>query len=110
MGVKTIFGENLKQRRKEKHLSQEQLSEKVNISVKHLSSIERGLNFVSAELLDNLSKSLEIPIHQLFLQKVNTLPSGDSIFDVLVKNIDRTVEKNLIMAIEKIKSEIRQSL
>ena len=106
MAVKTIFGENLKQYRKEKHLSQEQLSEKVNITVKHLSSIERGLNFVSAELLDNLSKSLEVPISQFFSQKANTGPSNDSLLD----NIDGTVEKYLIKAIENIKTEIRETI
>jgi transcriptional regulator with XRE-family HTH domain len=42
MNVKAIFGANLKIYRKEKKLSQEQLSEKVDITVKHLSEIERG--------------------------------------------------------------------
>jgi transcriptional regulator with XRE-family HTH domain len=51
MDIKVIFGENLKFYRKTKHLSQEQLSEKVDISVKHLSSIERGSNFISSDLL-----------------------------------------------------------
>ena len=104
MEVKIIFGENLKQFRKEKNLSQEQLSEKVDISVKHLSSIERGLTFVSAELLENLSVSLEVPIHQLFLKKPKTLPQNDP----LLETIDRTVEKYLIDAIENIKTGIRQ--
>lgn len=108
MEVKTIFGENLKQCRKEKRLSQEQLSEKVNISVKHLSSIERGLTFVSAELLENLAYSLGVPIHQLFLKKANTVSLNDSLLKNLEK-IDRTVENHLIKAIENIKAEIRQS-
>jgi transcriptional regulator with XRE-family HTH domain len=47
--------------RKEKRLSQEQRSEKVAISHNHLSTIERGMTFVSAELLERLSESLEIP-------------------------------------------------
>ena len=104
MEIKTILGENLKRYRKEKHLSQEQLSEKINISVKHLSSIERGLTFVSAELLENLSKILEVPIYLFFLKESEIVPN-----DLLLEKIDRTVEKYLIKSIENIKTEIRQT-
>jgi len=51
MNVKAIFGANLKAYRKEKKLSQEQLSEKVDITAKHLSEIERGIVFASASSL-----------------------------------------------------------
>jgi len=57
MGVKSVFGANLKLYSKAKRLSQKQLSEKANISVKHLSYIERGMNFVSADLLENVSST-----------------------------------------------------
>ena len=67
MNVKSYFGENLKRYRKEKQLSQEQLSEKVDISVKHLSAIERGLTFVSAKLLEKLSESLKTPVFLFFI-------------------------------------------
>ena len=68
MEIKTLFGLNLKRFRKEKHLSQEQLSEKVDISVKHLSKIERGLTFVSADLLDKLSFNIGVSLPVYFVQ------------------------------------------
>jgi transcriptional regulator with XRE-family HTH domain len=101
--VKTIFGENLKFYRKAKHLSQEQLSEKVDISVKHLSSIERGLTFVSADLLGKLACSVEVPLFYFFVNKREIFYN-----EVMLNTIDKVVENRLINAIEEIKSDIRQ--
>jgi transcriptional regulator with XRE-family HTH domain len=94
---------NLLQTRKGKKLSQEQLSEKADISVKHLSAIERGLTFVSAELLEKLSKSLEIPIFCFFTHDTEIF-----CHDFMFNTIDRIIEKHLIKAIEAIKLDIRQ--
>ena len=54
MSVKNIFGENLKQFRKSNKITQEELSEKLSITQTHLSRIENGKSFVTAELLDLL--------------------------------------------------------
>jgi transcriptional regulator with XRE-family HTH domain len=102
MDVKPLFGENLKRRRREKKLSQEQLAEKTGISVKHLSAIERGLTFVSAELLEKLSQALETPLFFFFAQ--DTAVFYD---DSLLNAMDRIIEKHLIRAIEAIKLDIR---
>jgi transcriptional regulator with XRE-family HTH domain len=104
MNIKAIFGENLKKHRKKMHLSQEQLSEKLHISVKHLSAIERGLTFVSAELLEKLSKYLNTPTH-CFFRKETEVSNNAALFD----SIDRKIEKHLIKAIEEIKRDIRQN-
>jgi transcriptional regulator with XRE-family HTH domain len=103
MSVKASFGENLKRYRREKQLSQEQLSEQAAISVKHLSAIERGLTFVSAELLEKLSKALEIPIF-LFFTKDTEIFYNDS----MLNTMDRIIEKHLIKTIEDIKLDFRQ--
>ena len=95
MEAKALFGLNLKRFRKEKRLSQEQLSEKVDISVKHLSKIERGLTFVSADLLDKLSLNLEVSIARLFCT------DNENIYDDnIYKKFDRITEKHLIRAME----------
>ncbi|MDR2792984.1 MAG: helix-turn-helix domain-containing protein [Treponema sp.] len=104
MNIKSSFGENLKFYRKEKHLSQEELSEKVDISVKHLSAIERGLTFVSAELLEKLTVSLEIPVFCLFVKQHETAYS-----DAMLSMIEGIIEKHLMEIIETIKADIRQN-
>jgi len=103
MDIKTSFGLKLKHYRKKQHLSQEQLSEKVDISVIHLSKIERGLTFVSADLLEKLSGNLKIPVASLFCK------DNEIIYDDNVLNkFDRITEKHLIKAMEGIKGDIRQ--
>jgi transcriptional regulator with XRE-family HTH domain len=66
MDIKTSFGEKLKFYRTKRRLSQEVLSEKIGVTVKHLSAVERGVNFVSADLLEKLSNFFEIPIASFF--------------------------------------------
>jgi transcriptional regulator with XRE-family HTH domain len=104
MSVKSSFGGNLKFYRKGKYLSQEQLSEKVDISVKHLSAIERGLTFVSAELLEKLSMVLEVPVFYFFVKDKEIFYN-----DTMLNTIDRAIEKHLIKAIEELKFDIRQN-
>jgi len=103
MEVKIVFGLNLKRYRKEERLSQEELSEKVDISVKHLSKIERGLTFVSADLLEKLSDNLGVSVAQLFCKE------NENIYDDnVLRKFDRITEKHLIRAMEGIKGDIRQ--
>jgi len=104
MDIKAFFGENLKFYRKAKHLSQEQLSEKVGISVKHLSAIERGLNFVSADLLEKLAASVEVPVFYFFANEKDVIYSNK-----MLNTIDRIIENQLTKSIETIKSDIRQN-
>jgi transcriptional regulator with XRE-family HTH domain len=78
----------LKHYRKKKSFSQEQLSEKVDISVMHLSKIERGLTFVSAELLEKLSANLDVSVARLFCTENEKVYDDDVLkkFDFIVKS------------------------
>ncbi|GHV76047.1 hypothetical protein AGMMS49942_08680 [Spirochaetia bacterium] len=98
------FGENLKFFCKDKRLSQEELSEKVDISVKHLSAIERGLNFVSADLFEQLSISLEIPVFFFFVNDRDIIHNNR-----LLGTIDGIIEKHPIKTIEDIKADIHNN-
>jgi len=93
----------LKLYREKLQLSQEQLSEKVDISVMHLSKIERGLTFVSADLLEKLSDNLEITAAHLFCKPNEKIYNND-----ILNKFDRITEKHLIKAMEGIKSDIRR--
>jgi transcriptional regulator with XRE-family HTH domain len=94
MNVKAIFGANLKIYRKEKKLSQEQLSEKVDITVKHLSEIERGIVFASAGLLEKLAENLNVPIFAFFLT-VNTVYYDNIMLDRIEKTIIQNIEHTM---------------
>jgi transcriptional regulator with XRE-family HTH domain len=100
MDIKKYFGQNLKHYRKKLRFSQELLSEKVNISVMHLSKIERGLTFVSAELLERLAENLNISAAHLFCNSNQKIYDDDVIAD-----FDRILGKHLFKAIEGIKTD-----
>jgi transcriptional regulator with XRE-family HTH domain len=103
MDVKAVFGANLKFYRKQTKLSQEELAEKTEISVKHLSNIECGLTFVSADLLEKLSASLRVPVSTLFYTTGD--PFGS---DRLLEKFDTVVKNELAHAFEAIKTEVRK--
>ena len=66
MNLKQRVGAKIKQLRKEKKLSQEQLAEYIDRSVDAVSQIERGVSLPSAETLEKLSVHLFVPVSELF--------------------------------------------
>jgi transcriptional regulator with XRE-family HTH domain len=60
-----IFGEKLKNERKKKGWSQEELSEKLFVSRQSVSKWENGMNYPSIEVIIKLSDLFEITIDEL---------------------------------------------
>ncbi len=66
MDVKALIGKRFQDARKGKGLTQEAVSEKIGISPKYLSSIERGQANPTLDLLLTLAETLRTPIWDLF--------------------------------------------
>lgn len=64
--IKKLLGQRIKDLRTKKGLTQEQLTEQLNVGQRTLSKIERGNAFVSAETLTKLLTALDIGIDELF--------------------------------------------
>jgi transcriptional regulator with XRE-family HTH domain len=64
--TKELLGKRIKELRKARHLSQEQLSEKIDIDPKHLSRIEVGKSYPSLDTLERIGKALHIDLQELF--------------------------------------------
>lgn len=62
---KRAMGERLRIKRKQHHMTQEQLAECLNISIKHYSEAERGLVGLSVENLIKVSEILGISLDYL---------------------------------------------
>lgn len=56
----TIIGEHIKKARQAKHITQETLAEKLNLSVAFLSRIERGTSFINLKRLDEICEILGV--------------------------------------------------
>ena len=63
--IKKLLGKRIKELRKEKNLSQDQLSELVGIDSRSISHIENGDTFPSKSLLE-IAKALNVSLPELF--------------------------------------------
>ncbi len=66
MNIKKELGQKIKSLRKKRGLTQERLSEIINISARNLVNIESGVNFPKAETLEKILKSLNVTTEELF--------------------------------------------
>lgn len=69
------IGKTIATRRKAQHISQEQLSEKADISQGYISSIERGKEKPSLELLEKIAQALDCQLYIDFIP--NGAPAPD---------------------------------
>ena len=103
MGLKQIFGNNLHSYRKLRGLSQEQLAEKLDVSVKHLSTMETGKVFASAELIEQISKKLNVSISALFYT-----PEEKSFDETDLSKINIILEEETAKALSSVKERIKK--
>ncbi len=65
--LKKILGINLRYYRNLENLSQEKYYSKYNLSVQHMSNVERGTENVTLDFVDKVSKAIGIPAEELLL-------------------------------------------
>lgn len=102
MIVKQIFGNNLHSYRKLRGFSQEQLAEKLDISVKHLSTLETGKVFASAELIEKISTELNVSISSLFYS-----PDEKFFDDGDISQINLILEEELLNTLGRMKNRVK---
>ncbi|MBQ8460483.1 helix-turn-helix transcriptional regulator [bacterium] len=92
MELKKNFGLRLKELRKSKNWTQEQLAELVSVDTKHISFLETGRNFPSADLLEKFKNVFEVDYKDIFNFKSYGLNKKDyqnrinSILDNMTEN------------------------
>lgn len=103
MNIKTIFGNNIHTYRKIRNLSQEQLAEKLDISVKHLSTLETGKVFASAELIETIALVLNVSVASLFYS-----PEEKSFDDSDISKIENIIEEETRKSVLAIKERLHK--
>jgi len=68
MNLKKMIGARIQKLRKQKGLTQDALSEKVNISSKYLSSIERGKENPTLNTFISIAEELSVDIEEFFTE------------------------------------------
>ena len=66
MNTKELLGLKVKEFRKIKKLTQEQLSELVGVDNGYISKLEVGQNFPSLKTLEKIAKALDVELYKLF--------------------------------------------
>jgi transcriptional regulator with XRE-family HTH domain len=80
--LRNILGKNIKDRRKQRDWSQQELADKIDVSKNFISDLETGQKFTSAQTLINLANILETEVYELL--KPESVPP-DKPADIIVK-------------------------
>ncbi len=64
--LKQKFGKRVREIRKSKGLTQEQIAELINIEPPNVSKMESGLHFPQPDKIEKLAKALDVNIQELF--------------------------------------------
>ena len=103
MNAKKILGENIKKYRKSRNLTQEELAEKLDISSNHLSKIEMGRRFVTAELMDHLAQELYVTLSALMFDPDDTKDDP-----ALYGRIEKMIVSELDLVKVHVKEKLRE--
>ena len=87
--LNTILGQRIRQLRKLRGLTQEELGQKAGIDYKHLGRIERGDKVASLDAMEKLATALEVDYYELLLPEcLDELEINERLV-VLVRELDR---------------------
>jgi transcriptional regulator with XRE-family HTH domain len=75
MDERTLLGRRVKHLRRLRGLTQEQLAEHIEINPKYLSSIERGVENPTLDLLCRLARGLQVDLYELFQFEEGATPA-----------------------------------
>lgn len=104
--TKELLGGRIKELRRLRKMSQEQLSEKVGIDSKHLSRIEVGRGFPSLDTLEKITEALDVEMKDMFEFEDNAAGPKDlrKTIDKLIKGTD---EEGLRLLAKVIRAVVR---
>ena len=105
MEIKELIGKRIKELRKKRGLSQEQLSEKAEITPNYLSRVERGTENPTLDMFIKLANALEVEMWEMF--DFGHRGSRRDLKSILNKIAGEADEENLMLAIKVLRAIIR---
>lgn len=97
-----MIGQRIRKHRKARGLSQEQLAEKVGISVPHMSHIETGNTKLSLPVLVDIAQTLEVRTDELLSENIELV--RDCTRDDLLQFLDNCSTQELCIITDIIKA------
>jgi transcriptional regulator with XRE-family HTH domain len=102
-----MIGAKIKELRTNKGLTQEELSEKVGVNPKYLSSIERGKGNPTLNTLIKLSESLEVDIGDIFIFRFVEAEDPDRRRDLINSFLDEANSEQLKLILKVLSVIVR---
>lgn len=87
MNIKELLGKRLKAIREAHKFTQEELAEKIGVSVNAISLVERGLNFISPTLLEKLCEIYNVEPDYFFKFNSNAANNDFEKLDAIIKKL-----------------------
>ncbi len=100
--IKILFGRKIKEFRKKNEYTQAQLAELVGVDDKHISCIESGKNFPSADLISRFANALGVEPKDLF--EFNYLKNPSDLKKEIFLMLNDLTNENLILTYKYIKT------
>ena len=88
-----LFGKRIKELRKQKKLTQEQLGELVGIDYKQIGNIETGTYFTTMPTLEKIANALEVEIVELF--NFNHNKNKDQLLKEIITLLENAQEEKI---------------
>lgn len=89
-----MFSDNLKELRKSKGFTQEELATKINVVRQTVSKWEKGLSVPDADSLQKIAEVLDVEVSQLLGAKIETEENKNEIAEQLARINEQLVIKN----------------
>ena len=100
--IRARLGARIKELRKSKNITQEELVEVIGSDTNNLSRIENGKKFMSAEKLSKIADALDVEVNELF--DFGHILSDDELKNKIISNINTRSSKQLKYVYKSLKN------
>lgn len=106
--VLNFIGQRVRDLRKQRNLSQEQLGELAGFHFSYIGGLERGQKNISLLNLDKVAQALNVPLHEIFLYGRQLKRSNNNDKDEIIKEIHEKLVGMNVMELKKLQRLIEE--
>lgn len=103
--TRALLGARIKELRKHRNMTQDQLAEKVDLATRYISLIEVGRSSPSLETIENVARALQVEIRDLF-EFVHLQP-GEITPQAIQELLERMDDKTARMVFKMVRAAAR---
>ena len=105
--IKKLLGLRIRELRKIKKLTQEQLAEKIKIETPSLSNIENGKNYPNSDTIEKIAKGLGVEVFELYIFEHLNEPNQEKMLKEI--NLILNNDSKLLKTIYKITTSLKNT-